>query len=144
MNKCVVCGKLFEPVFKHPKQKTCSPECRLIVCRQETKAWRLKHPEKANKPYDRDKYYNYIRKPVLCRICGKPTEVHVTAGGRRSSDWMHDECIINECKKKILNSEPLGSKWVQRLYTRGYTARELKEEIAIERLMSLDKEKNNE
>ena len=49
----------------------------------------------------------------------------MNADGHRIREYMHDECIMKECRKRILNHEPLGVMWYQRLYSRGYTKADL-------------------
>ena len=108
MNKCVICGEYFEPTARHPHQKTCSPDCRKLYA-------------KKNRPKKK-----YVPRKVICRICGKETsKVYMNADGHRIREYMHDECVMKECRKRILNHEPLGVMWYQRLYSRGYTKADL-------------------
>ena len=48
----------------------------------------------------------YIRrkaeKPTLCRICGKAVPPITSLTGRRASRHYHEECIIDEAYKAIL------------------------------------------
>lgn len=126
MNKCVICGKEYEPYHCYGKrQRTCSPECRKeyarIYARNNPKRYVYMEKCKENAKQRRNG-------SVICRICGKPVYRTFTIG--EGSPWMHYECVINDCIKTLRAGEKLSKKQLMRLDTRGYTLTEFKEEFA--------------
>ena len=128
MNKCIICGKEYEPYHCYGKrQMTCSPECR----KEYARIYAKNHPKRYEyaercKQLARERRNGH----VICRICGKP--VYRTFAVGEGSPWMHYECVINDCIKTIRQGEKLSKKQVMRLDTRGYTPAEFIEEYAEE------------
>lgn len=128
MNKCIICGKMYEPYVGYGKrQLTCSQECRKEYARQYAK----NNP----KQYEYKERYKQMKRirtngHVICRICGKP--VYRTFQLGEGSPWMHYDCVINDCIKTLKQGEKLSKKQFMRLSTRGYTLTEFMEEFKDE------------
>lgn len=128
MNKCIICGKMYEPYHCYgERQLTCSPECRKEYARQyaKTNPKRYEYLERQKKRI-RERRNGH----VLCRICGKP--VYRTFEIGEGSPWMHYECVMSDCVKTIKAGGKLSPKQVQRLATRGYSYAEFIEEYKDE------------
>ena len=124
MNKCVICGKEFEPVYNmKSRQKTCSRECRAIMIRENSRIYKKQY-------YVREKHLAYMRnhnKKAICRLCGKPIFRDYTVGIIARTQ-MHDECVFEDCAKTLKAGERLTTAQYQRLASRGYGVREFREE----------------
>ena len=128
MNKCVICGKMYEPYHCYgERQLTCSAECRKEYARRyaRTNPKRYEYMEKT-KERARQKRNGH----VICRICGKPIIRTFQIG--EGSPWMHYDCVMNDCVKTIRAGEKLSKKQMMRLATRGYTPTEFIEEYKDE------------
>ena len=128
MNKCVICGREYEPYHCYGKrQLTCSPECR----REYGRIYANNNPNK-QMYMERCKKRARERKNghVLCRICGKPIYRTFTAG--EGKPRMHEECVFNECINVLRSGGKLSHKQLLRLDSRGYTKTEFCEEFADE------------
>lgn len=128
MNKCVICGKMYEPYHCYgERQLTCSQECRKEYARQYAK----NNP----KQYEYKERYKRMKRirtngHVICRICGKP--IYRTFELGEGSPWMHYECVINDCIKTLKHGEKLSRKQRLRLDARGYSITEFREEFKDE------------
>ena len=128
MNKCIICGKMYEPYRCYgERQLTCSPECR----KEYAKIYAKNNPKR----------YEYMEKTkerarqkrnghVICRICGKP--IYRTFELGEGSPWMHYECVINDCISTLQKGEKLSRKQLLRLDARGYSITEFREEFKDE------------
>lgn len=128
MNKCIICGKEYEPyVCYGERQLTCSQECRKEYARiyARTNPKRHIYAEKCKRNAQERRNGH-----VICRICGKPVYRTFTVG--EGSPWMHYECVIDDCIKTLKAGEKLSKKQMMRLDTRGYTLTEFKEEFKDE------------
>ena len=133
MNKCIICGKIYEPYRCYgERQLTCSLECRKEYARQyaKTNPKRYEYMEKS-KQNARIKRNGH----VICRICNKP--IYRTFEVGEGSAWMHYECVMNDCIETIKAGEALSKKQVGRLAARGYSyaefIEEYKDEIKVKR-----------
>ena len=128
MNKCVICGKMYEPYHCYgERQLTCSQECRKEYARQYAK----NNP----KQYEYKERYKRMKRirtngHVICRICGKP--IYRTFELGEGSPWMHYECVINDCISTLQKGEKLSRKQLLRLDRRGYSITEVREEFKDE------------
>ena len=128
MNKCIICGKMYEPYHCYGKrQLTCSPECRKTYNRQYAREHARTY-ESLEKQKQRAREKNNGH--VICRICGKPVYRTFVAG--EGSPWMHFDCVMADCVKTVKAGEKLSWKQMQRLYARGYTIKEFIEEYKDE------------
>lgn len=128
MNKCIICGKEYEPYVGYGKrQLTCSEECRKKYARiyAKTNPKRYEYLER-QKQVKRERTNGH----VICRICGKPVFRTFQIG--EGSPWMHYECVIDDCIKTLRQGEKLSKKQLMRLSTRGYTITEFREEFRDE------------
>lgn len=128
MNKCIICGKMYEPYHCYgERQLTCSQECRKEYARQYAK----NNP----KQYEYKERYKRMKRirtngHVICRICGKP--IYRTFELGEGSPWMHYECVINDCISTLQKGEKLSRKQLLRLDRRGYSITEFREEFKDE------------
>ena len=128
MNKCVICGKMYEPYHCYGKrQLTCSPECR----KEHARIYAKNNPKR----YEYQERRKQVKREltnghVICRICGKPIIRTFTAG--EGSPWMHYECVIDDCIKSLQKGEKLTTVQKQRLCARGYSVTEFREEFKDE------------
>lgn len=128
MNKCVICGKMYEPYHCYgERQLTCSQECRKEYARQYAK----NNP----KQYEYKERYKQMKRirtngHVICRICGKP--IYRTFELGEGSPWMHEECVFNDCINTLKHGEKLSRKQLLRLDRRGYSITEFREEFEDE------------
>ena len=72
----------------------------------------------------------YIRRkaenPTLCRICGKAVPPITSLTGRRASRHFHEECIIDEAYKAILEGYTMkSSAALRRAKNHEYTKEEI-------------------
>ena len=67
----------------------------------------------------------------MCRICGKPVYRDIN---KRSTATMHDECVFSQCADVMSSGEQLTKAQIQRLYSRGYTIKEFKEDYMNEHM----------
>ena len=128
MNKCIICGKMYEPYRCYgERQLTCSQECRKIYARQyaKTNPKRYEYMERM-KQNARERRNGH----VICRICGKP--IYRTFEFGEGSPWMHYECVINDCISTLQKGEKLSRKQLLRLDARGYSITEFREEFKDE------------
>ena len=64
--------------------------------------------------------------PTLCRICGKAVPPITSLTGRRASRHFHEECIIDEAYKAILEGYTMkNSAALRRAKNREYTRAEI-------------------
>lgn len=119
---CIICGKPFTPVLRHAtRQITCSPECRAIYRSEYNKT-----PEFRARARERGRR----RSNTLCLICGKRIVRDPTACvDKLSTSRMHDTCVFKDCAKTILNHQILSRAQAERLYYRGYTIKEFKNDL---------------
>lgn len=128
MNKCIICGKMYEPYHCYgERQLTCSQECRKEYARQYAK----NNP----KQYEYKERYKQAKRirtngHVICRICGEP--IYRTFELGEGSPWMHYECVINDCISTLQKGEKLSRKQLLRLDRRGYSITEFREEFEDE------------
>lgn len=128
MNKCVICGKMYEPYVGYGKrQLTCSPECR----KEHARIYAKNNP-KRYEYLERQKQVKRKRTNghVICRICGKPI-IRTFAPGE-GSPQMHYECVIDDCISTLQEGEKLSRKQLLRLSARGYSITEFREEFRDE------------
>ena len=132
LKKCIICGKQFEPYKPMAnRQKCCSRECSKVYGRQYNK----EHYD-YNSNHERYRQRMKNRKPVMCRICGKPIERALDARGYvRSQRWMHQECVFNDIMMTIAKGEEVSTAQRQRLSANGYTLKEFKQEFKKEILV---------
>ena len=112
---CKICGKQFET--NNRRKICCSNECSKKNARIITKLW--------NDRFHRDYQRKRNKGTVLCRICGEPVfrDIH-----KRSTATMHDDCVFEQCADILLSGNKLTKAQMQRLYSRGYTIKEFKED----------------
>lgn len=126
-NKCVICGKEFEPYHTYgERQKCCSQECRKKYIKlhqndyyknlsaEQRKAYALKQKKKNNGK-------------VKCRICGLPVYRELYFGA--PVPQMHEECVVKDAMKTLIAGEHITRAQYSRLQSRGYTITELRERI---------------
>ena len=127
---CVECGKEFSTY--RPIQKVCSPECREQRELRRRKEW---YAENREYVIQMVRTYNLQKSGVArCRLCGKLIK-QVMLSDHKGRAQMHDECVYNDAVKTLQSGNELTEVQQQRLRTRGYSIRELKNEI--------NKEENN-
>lgn len=128
MNKCIICGKMFEPYrCKGKKQLTCSEECRKAYAKQYYREHGV-NKEKQKEAIQRQREAKNGH--VICRICGKP--VFRTFAVGEGQPWMHEECVFNDCIETVVCGQTLSGKQRQRLDRRGYSISEFIEEFEDE------------
>lgn len=121
---CVVCGKQFTPVLRHHTvQKLCSPECRSRYNREHSLLYHRNPQIRAEKI----KHY-YEDNPTYCRICGKQIVRTLIQGTFTSNSRMHDECILEDCRRTLMCGSCLNHIQQLRLAYRGYGIKEFKAE----------------
>lgn len=124
MKICVNCGKKFEP--HHHRCKTCSAKCSEEHLKKRCEEYRkLEHVRKARAMNMR----KLIDGHVICRICGQPIFRNFIEGVHASVSVMHDECVFADIAETINSGNHLNNAQIQRLYSRGYTLKEFKEEM---------------
>ena len=129
-NKCVVCGRTFEPyVCYGARQKCCSKECRKeYISKNRINQYYALSPEQKRK------YRMHVRERVnghvKCKICGKPVYRDMYDG--EPLPQMHDECIKSDCINTIGQGKALNKAQQSRLYARGWTITEFREEFKDE------------
>ena len=121
---CIVCGKAYTPALRHENiQLTCSQECRIIHTREHSRA----HQNLPEIKERRRKQY-YDKHTTYCLICGKPVErIHLN-DKCTSTARMHDECVIEDCRKALRWGQRLTHIQQLRLRYRGYGIKEFLEE----------------
>ena len=127
MKKCIICGAEFEPYYAlRSRQKTCgSKECMRLRNLRQNKVY---YSIEENK--DRQKFMQRVRRSkAVCRICGEKIERNHDIHHRASNSTMHDSCVIRDAMETIAKGEKLNSTQVQRLYQRGYTVKEIRDEV---------------
>lgn len=128
MNKCIICGKMFEPYrCKGKRQKTCSEECRNVYKRRYYREHGISDEQKKK---NKERQQEARNGHVLCRICGKPVFRTFLAG--EGQPWMHEECVFNDCIETVVRGEKISKKQQSRLERRGYTIVEFMEEFQDE------------
>ena len=127
MNKCVICGKMYEPYRNG--QKTCSAECRKEMMRREAREyWHAHKDEMHEKQRKRARAKHNGR--TKCMICGEPIiRTWIYGEGKPRT---HTECVIKDCIKTINAGKYLDHTQSQRLYRIGYTIGEFMEEYRDE------------
>lgn len=119
--KCKICGKEFQT--NHHSKITCSQEC----SKKNHEEWyKMLSPEGKQKLKER--YKKNYQSTSVCRICGKIIEQDMAAD-RRTQKRYHDECVIKDCLSTIYAGKRISQSQQLRLYSRGYTIKELKEEF---------------
>lgn len=113
--ECKICGKVFKTEFS--RKLTCSPECANINKRQNTNRWNKMH----HTAYQRKRQNGH----VICKICGAAVFRDYVS---RTTKQMHDECVYRDCLKTLEADGVLNKTQVQRLYSRGWTLEEFKNE----------------
>lgn len=99
--KCKICGKEFEA--RQSNHRICSPECRKINNSTMCREW---HELNKDIYHERALYLQRKRaKPILCKICGKPVDYHVTGIGQHRRYHYHRDCLINEAIAAIVRGE---------------------------------------
>lgn len=124
---CVICGTEFET--DHPTKKLCGEECQKKNKREKAKKWYM---DNINNP----EFVEHVRKvarenykpAAKCRLCGKIIEQDVLPTGH-THKFYHDDCVIKDCLSTIYEKKKLTQAQKLRLYSRGYTLKELKEEF---------------
>ena len=114
--KCKICGKEFQT--NHHSKITCSKECSEKNHNDWYKTLSSEEKTKAKK----------YKPTSVCRICGKIIEQTVTSTGRTAKRY-HDDCVIKDCLSTIYAGKHISHEQQLRLYARGYTIKELKEEF---------------
>ncbi|WP_407397759.1 hypothetical protein [Treponema sp.] len=118
---CKICGKEF--TTNHHNKLTCSKEC---SDRNKNDRYKMMTSEK--KQELREYYESRYQPKSICRICGKVVEQAVLST-RRTSKRYHDDCVIKDCLATIYAGKAISKSQQLRLYSRGYTIKELKEEF---------------
>lgn len=130
MNKCVICGKDYEPYVCYGKrQKTCSKECRqayIKQCRNNHYYGLTEEQKKKAKMQIREKRNGLVK----CIICGKPVFRELYEG--EPLPRMHEECVKSDCINTINQGKALNKAQQSRLYARGWTITEFREEFKDE------------
>lgn len=125
MRHCIICGAAYEPYYASAKrQKMCgSKECL-------KEYMRLYHKERYSSSPESERINQRIRyrktSHVICRICGKPIIRDASPHVRWSNSIMHEECIFKDCLKTLSEGNKLEGKQLQRLYTHGWNADDVK------------------
>lgn len=121
---CIECGKEFS-TYRFI-QKVCGPECREIRTKRMQKAW-----------YDNNHDYvismarkAQFNKPgkARCRLCGKLIKQALITD-HKGRVQMHDECIYNDAIKTLQSGKQLSEVQEQRLRTRGWTIKDIREAL---------------
>lgn len=122
---CVICGNEYEPYAGQThRQQTCSKECR--------KQYQIKRNNEYKRTHKKQRSAvarKYINGRVICRICGQPIFRDFIDGIHASVSTMHDECVFADAAETINSGNHLNNAQIQRLYARGYTLKEFKEEF---------------
>ena len=124
MKKCVICNKEYKPYAgQETRQKTCSPECR-----RKYKAMYSNEYKKREyvKRASRIRMRKAIEGRTKCSICGKSIYRNWELGA--STKTMHDECVFADAAETLRAGNELSNVQIQRLYARGYTLKEFREE----------------
>lgn len=123
---CKICGALFVP-HKNliNRQLCCSSECSIKNRYEINKRWNS-NPETIERRHRI--YRERTKHKTLCKICGKPTVAEDTT----HKPQYHTECVVNEAVEIIKAGQKLTETQYNRLYSRGYTMRDIKR-IARER-----------
>lgn len=119
--KCKICGKEFQT--NHHSKITCSQECS-----NKNRFDRYKMMSKEEKQKTHEYYASKHEPKSVCRICGKIIEQNVTSTGHTAKRY-HDECVIKDCLSTMYAGKRISHSQQLRLYSRGYTIKELKEEF---------------
>lgn len=121
---CIECGKKFT-TYRFI-QKVCGPECRGIRTKRMAKEW---YEENHDYVISMAKKAQ-INKPgkARCRLCGKIIK-QAMISDHKGRVTMHDECVYNDAIKTLQSGKELSNIQKQRLRTRGFTVRELKNEV---------------
>lgn len=127
MKKCIICGKEFEPYYTMKnRQITCgSKECMRMRNKKQNKIY-----YSIEENNNRRKLHQRMQKSnAICRICGRKIERGNDIQHRASNSTMHDGCVVADAIRTLQKGEKLNSTQIQRLYQRGYTITELREEM---------------
>lgn len=128
MNTCVICKKEFEPKpHLRKRQKCCSPECSYVRNLQINNMWRAAHRDKVRESARRQPKKRRLRE-CRCKLCGGIL-IKPETRERISSIHMHDECVYNDIISTLNDGEKLSAKQKLRLYSRGWTVTEFKDEV---------------
>lgn len=117
---CIVCGKEFEAA-RH-NYVCCSKECTKYNCQY---GYRLSSEKYKKVLALRERVRNNRQRK--CRICGKTIEREKVEDELYKQ--IHEQCIIDDCVKSMKAGKRMTNTQFSRLYSRGYTVRDLKETI---------------
>ena len=132
MKTCVICGKEFEPRHNlKERQKCCSAECSAVLKKQIGHIYRETHQSEIRAK--RKKMRVQHLRDCRCWICGQHIDKPIT-GERVSNIRMHDECVYRDAVNTLNSGGQLSDKQKLRLYARGWTVTEFKEEVRKGRL----------
>lgn len=127
---CVCCGKPFET--EHSTRKNCSQECSEKWYDEQRHLYNRLHRLEQRERQRKRRVLNFGE--TLCKICGKPVDDYVNANGKHCRKQMHEECIIEDAKRAVLEGKTRKNDYridraIQRL---GYTKSDLIEELIEE------------
>lgn len=119
--KCMICGKEFEPnIHVGDRQVCCSKECSY----KRNLAYNIRYSIERNK---RNKAMGIGQSKVKCMYCGEHVPNIYTEHGYGKLRY-HEECMIKDCITAFNQFGKLPNIQKRRLYGRGYTIAEFKEE----------------
>ena len=123
MAECLLCGKEFKPYSR--RHVYCSKECCRSEVRRKAKEYRqnMSDDDRLTERIKARKHYDCC----YCKICGEPIKREFIHDHEKTQ--MHEECIINDCRKTLQSGKMLNSCQRMRLYSIGYTVSEFKELI---------------
>lgn len=130
--KCVVCGREFDSV--NSRYNLCSAECRAERKHTYIERYAQKRADRRTSSIIRYRQTH----SRCCMFCGKPMKYPEDPDMRVSPMKSHEKCLIIESLKIIDSGRRLEDKERNRLYSRGWTARDVKELLPDYRAGKID------